>query len=177
MAIQLETDRLRLVAPSPAVIRAEIDDRVEMARLLGATVPPSWPPPLFHVQAMRYFLELVERHPEDSGFGCWYWLRKAKAGRADLVIGNGGFKKPPSTDGVVEMGYSVVSEHQNQGYATESVGALLAWAFHDPRVRKVVAETEPDGVASQRVLLKCGFVRSEEPPGTPGSLRFAILRS
>ena len=33
----------------------------------------------------------------------------------------------------------------------------LKWAFQDPRVKAVEAETDPDNVASQKVLMKCGF--------------------
>jgi len=37
------------------------------------------------------------------------------------------------------------------------VKLALKWAFQDPRVKAVEAETDPDNVASQKVLMKCGF--------------------
>ena len=40
----------------------------------------------------------------------------------------------------------------------------MIWALKQPDVIRVEAETEPDNLASQRVLEKCGFL----PSGTVG---------
>jgi RimJ/RimL family protein N-acetyltransferase len=45
------------------------------------------------------------------------------------------------------------------GYATESVRALLQWAFATLDLNRVQAETDTRNVASARVLEKLGFVR------------------
>jgi len=44
----------------------------------------------------------------------------------------------------------------------EAVERLIAWAFEDPRVRSVVAETERDNIASQRVPAKLGMRRDRD---------------
>ncbi|MCR4851605.1 MAG: GNAT family N-acetyltransferase [Lachnospiraceae bacterium] len=56
-----------------------------------------------------------------------------------------------------EIGYGILEEYRGQGFATEAVTLALKWAFQDPMVKAVEAETDPDNVASQRVLMKCGF--------------------
>jgi [ribosomal protein S5]-alanine N-acetyltransferase len=71
-------------------------------------------------------------------------------------VGVGSFKGPP-LDGMVEIAYAVVPEHQRKGYATEASREMVAFAFRSPQVRVVRAHTLPDGLASQRVLLKSGF--------------------
>jgi [ribosomal protein S5]-alanine N-acetyltransferase len=71
-------------------------------------------------------------------------------------VGLGSFKGPP-TQGVVEIAYAVVPEHQGRGYATAAARAMVDEAFQSPEVRQVCAHTLPDGAASQRVLLKAGF--------------------
>jgi [ribosomal protein S5]-alanine N-acetyltransferase len=43
---------------------------------------------------------------------------------------------------VVEIGYAVMPPFQGRGYATEMVRAIVKWAFQQPGVGKVVAETE-----------------------------------
>jgi RimJ/RimL family protein N-acetyltransferase len=175
--IQLETERLRLVAGEEALARAEIEDRAEMARLLGVAVPGTWPPPLNDDASMRYFLRFTQEHPGAVGFGCWYWMLKPtkKSGTA-LLIGNGGFKGQPSEDGTVEVGYSLLAGYQGKGYATEGVRALVAWAFRNPRVGRVIAETMTDGAASQRVLRKNGFAPAPEAAAEAGAVRFALSR-
>ena len=73
------------------------------------------------------------------------------------VVGTCGFKGPPDADGLVEIAYGVAPDHQNQGYATEAAGALVAFAFASGRVRLVRAHTFAEANASTRVLRKCGF--------------------
>ena len=67
-------------------------------------------------------------------------------------------------DGIAEIGYGILEEHQGQGYATEAVQAACHWAFLHPDVRSLEAETDAENAASQRVLEKCGF----RPNGTFG---------
>lgn len=70
--------------------------------------------------------------------------------------------KGDSQFGEVEIGYGIDEAYQNQGYATEAVKEAVRWAFSDSSVYFVMAETEADNAASQRVLHKLGFVPSGE---------------
>ena len=96
-------------------------------------------------------------HPEDWG---WYslWMIVRKDGRH---IGNLSFKGVPE-NGVAELGYGIAEEFRGYGYATEAVETILAWAFDQPGVTTVAAETEKDNAASRRVLEKCGFAPAGE---------------
>ena len=175
--IQLQTARLLLVASTAEIARAEATDPEELGRLLGAEIHPSWPPGE-NDQAGRDFLwRRLREHPEAVGFLGWSWLvRPERPGERPILIGGGGFKGPPGADGTIEIGYSIVEEYYGRGLATEAIGATLAWAFGDPRVRRVIAETLPELRASQRVLEKNGFERSSEAASDPGALRFALTR-
>ena len=75
----------------------------------------------------------------------------------DTVVGKSGFKGPPGADGIVEIAYSVDTDHQGKGYATEAAEALVNFAFGSGLVRVVRAHTLPEANASTRVLTKCGF--------------------
>lgn len=75
----------------------------------------------------------------------------------EVVVGACGFKGPPGDDQTVEIAYGVHPTHQGKGYATETAGALVAFAFESGRVRVVRAHTLPAANASTRVLTKCGF--------------------
>ena len=56
-----------------------------------------------------------------------------------------------------EVGYGINDEFQGRGYATEATKLALEWAFSQSGVMAVEAETDPDNIASQKVLEKCGF--------------------
>lgn len=75
-------------------------------------------------------------------------------------IGGIGFKSAPNESGEVEIGYGVSQSYQGRGVASEAVLAVCDFARHGARF--VIAETDRDNVASQRVLEKCGFSCHEE---------------
>lgn len=94
----------------------------------------------------------------------WRWNAAWKITLKDGTrVGDFSFKGL-NPDGSVEIGYGIDEEFQGNGYATEAVGAATRWAASEPGVTRVEAETEPDNGASQRVLVKCGFV----PTGAMG---------
>jgi [ribosomal protein S5]-alanine N-acetyltransferase len=80
---------------------------------------------------------------------------------AGVTVGLGSFKGPPD-DGAVEIAYAIEPAQQGKGYATFAASELTAFAFSTGQVRVVRAHTLPDGVASQRVLLKAGFEKLGE---------------
>ncbi|MBN8825451.1 MULTISPECIES: GNAT family N-acetyltransferase [unclassified Spirosoma] len=67
------------------------------------------------------------------------------------------FKGEPDETGTIEIGYGTYSAVHRQGYMTEMVGGLLKWASEQPDVQRVVADTQAENVASQKVLEKSGF--------------------
>ena len=152
----LHTERLCLVPGTAALDRAELNDRAQFARLLGAGVPPEWPPPLNDEASMTWFAEYVEATPDAVGWAAWYFLLKEPDGGL-TAVGNGGFKGVPDPSGSVEVGYSILEAHQRRGLATEGVGALIDWAFAHRRVNRIIAQTLPDLRPSIRVLEKLGF--------------------
>jgi RimJ/RimL family protein N-acetyltransferase len=91
----------------------------------------------------------------------WWTPRLIVLDTATEVIGLIGFKGPPN-DGAVELGYSVSPAHQNHGYATEAVSALVGHALRFGHVSIVVAHSLPRPSASTRVLEKCGFHKWDE---------------
>ena len=119
------------------------------------------------VEALRAaYTEMLEgclQHPAEWE---WYaiWMIELKDG---THIGESCFKGL-SENGIAEIGYGILDEYQNQGYATEAVEAILEWAFQDSRVTAIEAETEEGNIASKRVLEKCGViacgVMGEEAP-------------
>ena len=102
----------------------------------------------------------------------WYaiWMIKLKNG---THIGELCFKGL-TPDGIAEIGYGINDEYQGQGYASEAVKAVSEWAFQQPDVTALEAETDDENIASKRVLEKCGFVLNgiigEEGP------RYSLLR-
>ena len=165
------TKRLTLIPATVELLRAEIGDHVELARLLSAAVPDNWPPETT-VDALPFFLDCVESSPDQIGWFGWYAVTTTDPA---TLIGGGGFMGPPK-DSAVQSGYSVIEQYQRQGYATEMVNSLIKWAFSQSQCERVIAETEWANPASARVLNKIGFA-SVGAATTPGGARFELVVS
>ncbi len=175
------TARMQLVPATVALARAELTDRAEFARLLSATVPDEWPPEIL-ADALPLFLEWTEAAPDRVGWYVWYAMMRVPREASDMLAGDvgdilmasAGFKGPPQ-DGTVEIGYSVLPRFQGQGYATEMVQALTDWAFTQPDVTRIVAETTEDNSPSVRLLKRQGFTNTGLAV-EPGHIRFVLNR-
>lgn len=87
-----------------------------------------------------------------------WWLQQIVLDE-HVVVGDIGFHGPPAVGGpvAVEIGYNVVEALRGRGVATVGCAMVLglAWAAG---ADVVVAETMAVNIASQRVLLRNGFV-------------------
>jgi ribosomal-protein-alanine N-acetyltransferase len=151
------TDRLRLVAGTKVLAAAEIEGRAKLAKLLGVSVPQTWPPDNLR-DVLGYFYALYEEHPEWEGWLTWYAVRIDSD--CPILCGGVGFKGPPNKRGMVEIGYSVLPEFEGQGISTEMVAGIVQWAKQQLQVKHIEAETNIDNKASIRVLEKNSFICS-----------------
>jgi [ribosomal protein S5]-alanine N-acetyltransferase len=171
----LLTQRLHLVAGTLDHAEAEVHERARLSQLLNALVPQGWPPPLNDEASMKWFLRYLQENPDANGWAMWYFLLPVGFDGPSIVIGNGGFKGKPSVDRTVEVGYSIMEEHQCNGYCTEAVRALVCWAFEHSEVKRVIAETPPHLSPSIRVLEKTGFTLVGKG-AEEGTIRYALTR-
>jgi RimJ/RimL family protein N-acetyltransferase len=171
-AAPLRTRSLLLVPASAAHVRAELEGRDRLGALLGATVPPSWPPGEYDRAAQEYFLGcLTTAGSAGVGWYGWYAVRRHDREHEATVVGGGGYFGPPGADGAVEIGYSVCPEWRGRGYAAEMAGALAAHAAAQPGVARVIAHTSATNPASIAVLERVGFAMAG-PGAEAGTLRF-----
>lgn len=81
------------------------------------------------------------------------------------------FSQPTSRPGLssTEFGlyYAISSAHQRQGYASEAARALVEYAFSELRLKRVVATTAYDNVASMGVMRKLGMTIEKNPGSEP----------
>jgi len=172
--LRLTTTRLELVAGTVTLSKVEIDDLPALARMLNVPLPSRWPPPLNDEHSQKFFLDsLLNAAPTHAGWYLWYCLRREPR----ALLGSAGFKGIP-VNGLVEIGYSMLEEHQRNGYCTEAVRTLIGWAFQNPEVNTVIAHTLPGLRPSIRVMEKCGLVFAGAGPLEDGvqTVRYELTR-
>jgi [ribosomal protein S5]-alanine N-acetyltransferase len=153
----IRTERLVLIPATVALLEAELESPEKLSQFLDACVPAGWPPGEYDKPAIEFFRECLVVRPDAAGWYSWYVVLQPSQGGVATVIGAGGYFGPPS-DGVVEIGYSVLSDFQRCGYATELVRGLTARAFSFPTVARIIAHTRVGNNASIKVLERCGFI-------------------
>jgi ribosomal-protein-alanine N-acetyltransferase len=156
----MRTARLDLVAATLKHLDAELESPQRLKEVLGAEVLSTWPPGEYDRYAISYFHDRLSEAGEGAAvWYVWYAIRRATFGDPAILVACGGYFGPPSADGTVEIGYSVVPEWRRHGFATEMVLALTERAFDVLTVRRILAETAVDNAASIGVLTRCGFRR------------------
>lgn len=105
--------------------------------------------------------EMLDGCRRDPQNRIWYAPWKMELKENQTFIGDIDFKGPAKNH-AVEIGYGILPEYEGNGYTTEALQAMTQWAFGQPDVVFVEAETDPNNKASQRVLEKGGF----KPDGT-----------
>ena len=76
-------------------------------------------------------------------------------------------------DGRGELGYWLGRAHWGRGIMKEAVAALLRHALDHPSLRRLIADTDPENLRSQRILTAVGFkdrgLRDRSSPTRRGS--------
>ena len=149
-----ETRRLKLIPFTLELKKAALTDKQQIATCLQVRVPENWPGPDI-AEALPFLITRLEKQPYTP---VWDGIIVHKEDQA--IIGDMGFKGPPDETGRVEIGYSIIPEYRNQGYATEMACRLIAWALQQPGVTSVIAECLHNNLGSIKVLEKAGMQRT-----------------
>jgi [ribosomal protein S5]-alanine N-acetyltransferase len=139
-------------------LHIELETPLLLADKLNAVVSTDWPTGEYDRDAMEFFLSCFEQGGEAAqGWYGWYAINIDPDSATRSLVGSGGYFGPPDSDGVVEIGYSVLPDWQRRGYATEIVKTLVAHAVSFATTNLVIAHTAPENAASKKVLLSNGF--------------------
>jgi len=150
----IETDHLQLVPHTPEQLLALMEQPERYEQLVGFPAAAGLREFFVSGEVSQEFLAslrvLTGADPWRLGFAVVHPETRE-------VIGSGGFKGPPDSDGMVEIAYGIAPAYQRRGYATEVARALIAYALSQGGVQLLRAHTWPEANASTKVLTKCGF--------------------
>jgi RimJ/RimL family protein N-acetyltransferase len=148
--VLLTTERLvlRRFRPSDAGTLAGYRTDPEVARY------QSWQSPYSLAKAQYAIESFAAADPDEPG-----WFQYAVELTAERAhIGDVGVNLHDNRR-QADIGYTLASERQGHGYATEAVRAVLEHLFRVKGLHKVSAECDARNVASSRLLERTGFQR------------------
>ncbi len=151
--LYIQTQRLELLPCSLEVAQAAIAKNAPLVeKYLAAFVPEDW----YKADVQGFlpkYIEMLEIDPSQLGYGVWLMIRTDDS----TLIGDVGFVGKSNDEESLEIGYEVLSAYRNQGYATEAVAAIIDFAFKQLQIKKIIAHTPKDNVASIQIMEKLGM--------------------
>ena len=78
------------------------------------------------------------------------------------IIGSAGFHDFPDSNGMIEIGFGIVDEFQNNGFGTELLLGMWKMISRHPDVRILRYTVSPDNASSLHIIKKMGFALKGE---------------
>jgi RimJ/RimL family protein N-acetyltransferase len=146
--VYLETERLRLrqFAPADLELLVELESDPEVMRFLTGQ-----PTPRDEIETVT-LPAILRRYAEHPGLGTFAAHQKTDG----AFVGWFGLQ-PTGEPGTVDVGYRLNRTAWGQGYATEGTRALIAKAFTDLGLDRVVADTMAVNHRSRAVMRRAGL--------------------
>ena len=156
--MKIQTERLKLIPLTPNQLKLWIENIDELEKVLSCS---------YKAEPLEgFFLDVVKEQlvktQKDSENYLWhsFWFLIRISDRT--VVGSADFKDIPNKSGEVEIGYGLGKEYEHNGYMTEAVKSMCEWALKQEAVSTILAETDIDGLSSQRILERCKFKKYKE---------------
>ena len=70
-------------------------------------------------------------------------VRRTDRGRSAQINRPRRIQRPADQAGTIEAGYSILEAYQQRGIGSEATRAIMQWAFRNPAIRRIDAETFP----------------------------------
>ncbi len=156
--MKIQTERLELVPLTSRQLILWMEDISAIERELNC-IYRAEPVEGFFLDIIRCQYEMTLKDSDNYVWHSFFFLIR-KEDR--IVVGSADFKDVPNESGEVEIGYGLGKKYEHNGYMTEAVKAMCEWALEQNGVSAVMAETDLDGYASQKVLASCGFRKHKE---------------
>ncbi|MFF5076985.1 GNAT family N-acetyltransferase [Actinoplanes sp. NPDC000266] len=148
MLIATERLILRRFRPTDAPVLAEYRSDPAVARY------QSWDAPFPLLRAETAVANFIGSDPDKPG---WFQYAIERVAERDL-IGDVAVHLHDNAK-QAEIGFTLASQHQKQGYATEAVRAVLDRLFRVQGLHKVAGECDARNVASASLMERLGFTR------------------
>jgi [ribosomal protein S5]-alanine N-acetyltransferase len=105
-----------------------------------------------HEQMLKELDMLISHYSRKPGLGIWATILKEN----NMFVGASGLVYYDNTP-EIEVGYRMLKEHWNKGYATEAAFGLLKYGFTSLRLKKIVSSAHVDNRSSRKVMEKVGM--------------------
>ena len=171
----IESERLKMIPLTQQLLKLLNTSRPVMEQALSLNIS-NWQVDEFYQKEIddamaNFWLPKTLANPDAwRWYTDWEIILKSE----NIAIGGMGFNGEPNEHGEAETGYMIANQYQGKGYATEALKLLSGWAFTHDKVKSIIVHTYVDNLASQKILVKCGF--EEVSKDETGLMTFRLSR-
>ena len=113
-------------------------------------------------------------HPEHPKLGLWATVHK----ETGKFIGRCGLLPWEIDDKLeIEVAYLLDKKFWHQGLATETAIGILAYAFNNQNLSRIICLMDPDNIASQKVAKRIGMSLERQVDGIAGDNFLTLIYS
>jgi len=107
---------------------------------------------------LRFRIPRVKQNPEFADISIVLAIEKVST----EVVGSAGFHDFPNEKGMIEIGFGIVAQKQNQGFGTELLIGMWKMICARPDVKILRYTVAPDNAPSMKIINKLGFEKVGE---------------
>ena len=107
---------------------------------------------------LKHRIPRVKREPEFAEIGLFLAIEKT----SNEIIGSAGFHDFPDEKGMIEIGFGIVPEEQNQGFGKELLLGMWGMICKRSDVKILRYTVAPDNEPSMHIINKLGFTKVGE---------------
>ena len=168
----LTAERLALLALDRDLAALQAGSRTAFFNAIAVMHEPLWPPAPFEIGAFDWAAKNLAHDPDGQGWYGWALLANEGERAPPRLVGIAALIGRPDDDGDVELAFGLLPDFRGRGYGSETIRALVKWAFANG-AKRVIVHLDAEDLAAARTLARSGFADTREPP-YPGVARWAL---
>ncbi len=108
-----------------------------------------------NTETTKQLIDIIENNINTNTSITWALCLKTN----NMMIGDFGFHVLDIYNHRAEIGYALLPQFQNYGYASEAVKEMLNYVFTELNLHSIEANINPTNLESQKFITKLGFVK------------------
>lgn len=154
------TRRLLLVPYTVKICRNIIDKDFSRLNEMGFVNGKGWPDEEV-LESLPRVINNLAQVEAPTGFESWFIVKRD----TKEIIGDIGFKGVPLENKPIDIGYCIIKEERDNGYAFEAAEGIIQWAFSQEGVEEITANCAEGNLPSLRLLTKLKFININQSEG------------
>jgi [ribosomal protein S5]-alanine N-acetyltransferase len=149
---RLITERLILIPFTLNICKNILNKEYKDLEALSIKKGISWPDADV-IDTLPRIINNLNKVEHPTGYESWMIIKKDTL----EVIGDLGFKGFNYESENIDLGYGIIQEERQKGYAVEAVKEIIKWAFSNERIKEITANCLAQNISSINILNKFNF--------------------